>query len=95
MNVTLSRIKFSAATPRLVATGLLGFVSATVNSSLRLDGIALRRTLDGRHVLSFPARRDNSGRSHTLFAPVSDEVRRDIEQQVFAALGLEEQPARR
>ena len=90
MGIRLSEIRFSAATPDLVSSGLLGFVTAIVNGSLRVDGIALRRTLGGRHALSFPARRDHAGRHHTLFCPVNDDARRDIERQVFQALGLEE-----
>ena len=74
----------------MVAKGLFGFVSATVNGSLRLDGIALRKTLNGNMVLSFPARRDSSGCQHTLVCPINDRARRDLEFQIFQALGIEE-----
>ena len=45
------------------ATGLLGYLSVTYGSMV-LDGIVLRRTVDGRFALSFPARTDRSGRRH-------------------------------
>ena len=77
----------------MLERGLVGFVSIVVNDSLKLDAIALRRTLDGRPVLAFPARRDARGRQHSLFRPINDEARREIERQVFAALGIEEDTA--
>ena len=88
--LTISNVRFSAGTPAMVAQGVLGFVAATVNSALRIDGVAVRRTRDGRLTLSYPAREDNSGRQHALFCPINDEVRREIEDRVFQALGIEE-----
>ena len=68
--------------------GLLGWVSCVLNDSLRVDGIALRRTTDGRLTLSYPAHRDGAGRQHFYVRPLTDVARREIEDQVFAALGL-------
>src|SRR5262245_23693969 len=67
-----------------------GWVSATMNGSLRFDGISVRRTADGRLALSFPARRDTTGKQHPYLRPLDDATRRDIEHQIFAALGLGE-----
>ena len=53
---------------------------------LKLDGVAVRRTLSGRLALSFPERRDGNGRSHALVRPFDDATRRAIEVQVFSAL---------
>ena len=90
--LSLSRIRFTAAPPHLADRGLIGFISAVVNDSLELDGLALRRTLgDGRITLSFPARRDRSGQQRAYFRPVGDDVRREIERQILRALGLEEE----
>ena len=87
---SLSRRRLASAPPHLAERGLIGFVSAVVNDALELDGLTLRRTLgDGRLTLSFPARRDRSGQQRAYFRPVGDAVRREIERQVFQALGLE------
>ena len=69
-----------------VRTGLLGYLSVTYGD-LILDGIVLRRTADGRFVLSFPARTDRSGRRHSYIRPVDDETRRQIEAVILGELG--------
>jgi hypothetical protein len=62
-----------------------------INDAIVLDGIALRRTLDGnRLTLSFPARRDGSGRQRFFSRPVSDPVRREIERQCFEHLQIKQ-----
>lgn len=84
----ISEVRLRPTTADDTTGGLLGFVSFVVNGALRLDGIALRLTRDGRHALSFPARRDRHGRRRAPVLPISDETRREIERQVFAALAL-------
>ena len=72
-----------------MASGLLGFVQLHYGL-LVLDGITLRRTVDGRHALSFPGRRDRRGVMRSIMRPADDAARRELEGQVFRALGLEE-----
>jgi hypothetical protein len=72
------------------ARGLLFFVSFTYGA-LRIDGVTVRRTRDGRVVLSFPTRHDRSGRQHALIRPLDDETRRALEAQVFSALDLKQE----
>lgn len=86
--IAITNIHFAAASKPEVETGLLGYVTATFNGALRVDGVALRRTINGRLALSFPARRDSMGNQHPFIAPIDDAARRDIETQVFSALGL-------
>ncbi len=86
--------KFTAASERDELTGLLGFVSVVVNGAIRLDGITVRRTLDGRLTLSFPSRRGRDGERHAYIRPVDDAVRMAIERQVLAAIDLDEGGAR-
>jgi len=81
-------VRFAEASARDQERGLLGYVSLLVSDSLRLDGVCLRRTEDGRLTLAYPSRRDRRGRTHPYLRPVCDEARRSIEVQVFAALGL-------
>ena len=66
--------------------GLCGYLSVHYGD-LVLDGIVLRRTVDGRFTLSFPARTDRSGKRHSYIRPVDDEVRREIEAEILGQLG--------
>lgn len=72
-------------TVRLVRTrstnGLLGFVSCSV-AGLCLDGLTLRRTRQGRLAVSFPCRRDRSGRKHPIVRPRDG----SLERAILAAL---------
>ncbi len=70
--------------------GLIGFLSLVVGD-LIVDNVTLRRTLDGRYSLSWPARTDRHGKKHPSVRPVSDEARRSIERQVFAELAQREE----
>jgi hypothetical protein len=89
--VTASRVTdviYTPASADLRATGLLGFVRFTVGGTLRLDGVAVRRSQEGFMYLAFPAR--GPKREHPLVQPTSSEARRALEQAVFEALGVEE-----
>jgi len=88
--IKIDNVHFQAANSTYAASGLLGWISATLNNSLQLDGLALRKTRDGRFVLSFPARTDGAGRQHHYLRPLNDDTRRIIERQVFAALAITE-----
>ena len=67
-------------------TGLLGFLSVFVGDFI-VDSITLRRTESGRLALSFPQRRDRTGRSHPVVRPVDDDARRAIEAEILGQLG--------
>ncbi len=92
--IKITGVHFRGADDSEVERGLLGWVSFCVNSTFRLDGCTLRRTTEGRLALSFPSRRDGRGQKHPLIRPLNDAARRDIERQVFQALGLEEEARR-
>ena len=89
-SLEITRVRFSQATPTEAEAGHLGYVSCVVGDTLCLDGLSLRRTLDGRMALSFPARVDSAGRPHPYIRPLNDTVRREIESQVLKKLGFEE-----
>ena len=84
----VSDLRYVPSHPHEQAAGLLGYIGCTVNGLLRLDNLMLRRTLDGRTVLSFPARTDRAGRRHAYFRPVDDAASQVIAAAVFEALGL-------
>jgi len=86
--VTISDVAFIAASAGDRASGLIGWISCTVGLALRLDGITVRRTADGRVVLSFPARTDRHGHSHPYVRPVDDDSRRDLERRILGELGF-------
>ncbi|RKY19801.1 MAG: hypothetical protein DRQ55_09720 [Planctomycetota bacterium] len=72
--------------------GLLGWLSCRYGDLL-LDGIAVRRTRDGRMCLSFPTRHDRHGRQHHLVRPADDASRRAIERVIFDAIHLDAEAA--
>ena len=72
-----------------IRTGLIGYVSVEFGG-LVLDGIVVRKTTDGRFTLSFPARTDRAGRKHPYIRPVSDQVRKEIEDDLLWQLGERE-----
>ena len=82
--ITIRSIRFTPAPTWLVATGLKGWVSLRYGG-LDLDGIAVRRTRDGRTVLSFPEHR-RLGAGRLPVRPAGNDVRAEIEAEVFAEL---------
>ncbi len=87
MTLHLTDLRLIAADSDHQRTGLMGWLSMTVGGCLRIDGVALRRTVDGRFALSFPQRTDALGRRHSIIRPVHDDARREVEAQVIKALG--------
>jgi hypothetical protein len=84
----LTKLRYVLAPSVDQRRGLLGWCSCRYGS-LILDGISLRRTLDGRLCLSFPARTDRKGRQHPIVRPVDDASRAAFEAAVFDALALQ------
>ena len=70
------------------ATGLLAYASFTLDRVLQVDGIAVRRTRDGRLSLSWPNRTDSRGRRHPILRPRNDVARVEIERAFIAAVGV-------
>ncbi len=88
--LAVSDVRFVAASRSEVETGLSGWACFVVNGVLRLDGVAVRRTLNGRTAISFPAKRDSTGRMRKYVRPVNAEVARELEHEVLTALGFAE-----
>ncbi len=87
--ITVSRVRFSPAGESEQRTGLLGWIACSYGL-VRLDGIAVRRTLDRRLTLSFPRGR---GKCQPV-RPLDDEARRAIERRILDAINLDEGDAR-
>lgn len=89
--LVITGVTFAAARPEDIERGLLGWASFLLGGVVRLDGVAVRRTLEGRYALSFPARRDGAGRRHFSVRPVDNQARLEIEHVVLGALGFIEE----
>jgi len=87
-DLRISEIRYSPASAVDISSGLLGFASFLLNDAVRVDGVAVRRRLDGALTLAWPARTDRDGKRHPYLRPIDDDARRDLERQVFTALGL-------
>jgi DNA-binding cell septation regulator SpoVG len=82
----IDNIRFAPARAELRAKGMLGWVCCALDGNFQLDGLALRRTADGRYVLSFPSRVDSNGVQHDYIKPLSNGVRDAIQAQVIGTL---------
>ncbi len=67
-------------------TGMCGYLRVAYGS-LELDGIVLRKTIEGRYALSFPARTDRAGKKHSYIRPRDSEAREAIEREILWQLG--------
>lgn len=91
--LVVSAVHLRDAPPVDVRKGLVGFVSCVLNDSVRVEGLTLRRTRRGRPSISFPLRRDSQGRKHPVVCLLRREDRRAIEDQIFRALGIQQEAA--
>lgn len=83
-DLAISDVRFTPASRHLLATGLLGHVRVRYGK-LRVGGIAVRRTLDHRLVISFPARRTR-GIAHAIVRPLDADARSALEAAILAEL---------
>ena len=58
----VSSVGFTRSTEAEFKSGLIAWLTCVIDDAVMLDGLTLRRTLDGRLTISYPARRDRSGR---------------------------------
>jgi DNA-binding cell septation regulator SpoVG len=87
---TLSEIKFTPASFEQRSDGLVAFVAVTLNGSLRIDGITVRRSLTGRLYVAFPRHRDSRGEEQYVVRPLDQETTAHLESQILAAFHMEE-----
>jgi len=93
----VTALEFRRAAPRLVKRGVLGFVSLVIAETMCVHQVAVRRTAEGRIVLSYKliprrplrgAARDLRGDEsmYALTHPLTPEAHAEIERQVIAQL---------
>ncbi len=86
MRVTVTSIR--PAGDRERDRGLLAYVTVLVNDSLRLDGLTIRISREGRPTVCFPERSDGRGRNHPLVWPVTPEAWRAFESEILSATDI-------
>jgi len=84
----VSELRYTPASHKLRAGGLLGFIQCVVVGLLRIN-CSLRRTRDGRLTLSFPVKNDAAGRRHSRAAPANGDAHALLEQAIFEAICLQ------
>ncbi|MEZ6017529.1 MAG: hypothetical protein R3F49_20640 [Planctomycetota bacterium] len=82
-------VRFIPASDAEAERGLLAYVKLEFGP-LILDGVTLRRTLDGRLTLGWPERTDRQGNRHPLMRPISDAARLELEDAVLRELNRQE-----
>ena len=82
-------VRFIPASDAEAERGLLAYVKLEFGP-LILDGVTLRRTLDGRLTLGWPERTDRQGNRHPLMRPISDAARLELEEAVLRELNRQE-----
>lgn len=80
--MTVTGLVFTAATGLDRARGLLGWVRLVLGGAVVIDGLALRRTLAGNLVITWP--RKPNGRP--VATPANASARRRIEDAIIDAL---------
>lgn len=79
-------IRFHPAAEDLRSKGLRGWATVTVDGTWILSSISVRRAADGRYLLAFPTRRDQTGAEHAYYRPTGPGVRKAIEDAVLGEL---------
>lgn len=82
----VTEVTFTPASTVQVERGLIGYLAFRLGRGLLVDGATVRRSLEGRVGIVFPAREDRRGRRHYTLRPVDDATREDLESQIFGAL---------
>jgi len=73
--------------------GVVAWVSCVLGGGLYLNNIAVRRRNDGRHVLSFPAKKANGNSMFYFFKPVNAEMRDAFERAILKNIGMAQSAA--
>jgi len=81
----IREIRFKPAPSTLATSGLLGWVSFIIGG-IKISGVGVRRTLQGRRALAWPVRDSGWGQRSYYVRPIDDATRERIEQQVLEHL---------
>ncbi len=82
--MSITNVVITRSSPGDRKAGLLAFVACTYGE-IEIDGIAVRRTLDGKLVVTFPAKRRGDCGRRFFVAPRSTPVRQEFERAILTA----------
>lgn len=80
--LTLTEVAFTPAPANLRAAGILGFVRLVLNETVVIDELSLRRTRDGRLVLTWPEPRGRLG-PRRIVHPRDEGARVHLEREIL------------
>ncbi len=80
----LVQVRCVAVPERLRRTGVRCFALVALEATLSIDGLTVRVTSTGCAVVTWPARKDSSGRHHRIVRIFDQEMREAIERAVLA-----------
>jgi hypothetical protein len=83
----VAEIRFAEASPVFKSKGVLGWACCSYGD-LQLDGLRVRRSVNGQLSLGFPSHVDANGVSHAYYRPLDQAARDSIEAQVLGELCL-------
>lgn len=86
MPPNITSVQLTRAPAELRATGLLYWAKCRVDDRWQLDGLGIRRTARGTTIVTFPSRKDGTGRERPYIAPLDAETRQAVEDALAAAL---------
>lgn len=83
--LAITEFTFTPASRSLRATGLLGFLRLVLNDTVVIDGITIRRTLQGAIVVSWPEPHTR-GSSRRVVRPRDEDARAFLEREILKVL---------
>lgn len=86
MAPSITNVQLHRASEEKRSTGLLYWASCRVDGRWALNGLAIRRTLKGATVVTFPSRRDSTGRDRPYITPLDAETREAVEEALLEEL---------
>lgn len=64
--------------------GIRCFARVVIEDTISVDGLAVRRDQRGEHLVTWPERKDSTGRMHAVVRILDEETRRAVELAVLA-----------
>jgi len=86
----LRELSISEVKIRLVDAGddgLVGWASCVVNGSLYLNNIAIRRTLDGAVILTYPCKKSKRDQKYFFFNPINRQAKEAMDAAILGSIG--------
>lgn len=86
----ISDVKLTAASATHRERGLLYWARVRFDDRWEINSLTVRRTMAGKVVVTWPTRRDGSGREHPIVRALDDAARTELEVAVLDAVHARE-----